>query len=567
MANKVCIIESDKIVDGGSLMKGNTNLIKWNSNLSNLVTSDEMFGGCTSLVSFTGNLNNLETAGFTPFTDTTENYENGETVVTTISTAESGMFYNCKSLTSFDIPLPSLKYGNLMFYGTGLTEFHVDLSKLENGAGMFQNSNLTSFSSNLSSLITGGSYGYYDEVEYGGADENGNWYVASYRYTQDYPVGMFENTKISTWNIDLPNLEDGYRMFADCRNLISFSGDLNSLVVAGSSVDGVDYGYTTVDGMFLNCINLNSFSSNISSVEGADGMFLNCFSLSSIGENTLENLRSGNLMFSGTKISSIDFNFSSLITANGMFLSCPFITQCYVPSFYNDEYCSACCMFGFNLYQVEELCQHNNIEHDDLPIFNSYTGQCIGLDNLNKMPHWSTCMFAVIPEIEYISSYFATVPLPLPSADSSGISGNMDYDIDFFNPTLHLFCRDINSIINNSDFYDITYFVHGRHLTTTDDVGLDNTVEILTALASKTIAPYSDFSTLGCVTATSEIIDAFISLGWECASNEYTKDYSLSEKYPEVINLRILTQSNYGEYYTYITIFHDGSWINENANN
>ena len=562
MANKVCIIESDKIVDGGSLMKGNTNLIKWNSNLSNLVTSDEMFSGCTSLVSFTGNLNNLETAGFDPFIDRIENYESGETVVTTISTAESGMFYNCKSLNSFDIPLPLLKNGSLMFYGTGLTEFHVDLSKLENGSGMFQNTNLTSFSSNLSSLVKGGNCGYYDEVEYGGIDENGYWHVTSYHQTEKYPSGMFENTKITTWNIDLPNLEYSYRMFADCRNLISFSGNLSSLSGAGHSLDGYDYGYETIDGMFLNCINLNSFSSNISSVNGGDGMFLNCFSLSSIGENTLENLWCGNLMFSGTKISSINFNISSLTHANGMFLTCPFITHCDVPSFYDEEgggYARASCMFGFNLYQLDELCQHNGIEIYDLPIASE--GQCICLDNFNKMPTFSTCMFGVIPDQAYFSDGLTKIHLPLPSGNHDDIYDSMEYDIDIFNPTLHLFCRDINSIINNSgDFYDITYFVHGRHLTTADDVG-DNTVEILTALASKCFTPFG-YGDLGCVTATPEIIDEFISFGWECVSDEHTIDYSLSQEYPKVINLRIPTQNINGEYYTYITIFHDGSWSN-----
>lgn len=563
MANKVCIVESDKIVDGGSLMKGNTNLIKWNSNLSNLVTSDEMFGGCTSLVSFTGNLNNLETAGVAPFIDTTENYENGETVITTSGAFESGMFYNCESLNSFDIPLPSLKTGILMFYGTGLTEFHVDLSKLESGAGMFQNSNLTSFSSNLSSLISGGAYGAYTEVEYGDTDENGYWYPIRYEYREYIPSGMFENTKITTWNIDLPGLEKGYRMFADCRNLISFSGNLSSLFEAGYSDDGYDYNYETIDGMFLNCINLNSFSSNISSVRYADGMFLNCFSLSSIGENTLENLYAGNLMFSGTKISSIDFNFSYLAYANGMFLTCPFITHCAVPSFNDDEGSTASCMFGFNLYQLDELCQHNNIRIDELPIIDLDEGQCISLDNLNKMPFFSTCMFGVIPTKGYTSNQWHIASLPLPSGNSDPISYDMEYDIDIFNPTLHL-SGNIDYIINNSDFYDITWFVNGRHLRHTPGID-DNTVEILTALASRCIIVYEQ-QTLGYITATPEIIDEFISFGWEYISDENMIDYSLSERYPEVINLRIPSQSYTGAYY-YITIFHDGSWINENANN
>lgn len=566
--SQVCIIESDKITDGGSLMRGNTNLIEWNSNLSNLTISDEMFSGCTSLVSFTGNLDNLETAGFNPFSDTTENYESGETVITTISTVESGMFYNCKSLKTFDIPLPSLKTASLMFYGTGLTEFRVDLSKLEVGTGMFQNSNLTSFSSNLSSLIKGGSHGDYYEVESGdgGTDENGYWHPTKYNYTEDCPSGMFENTNLTIWNIDLPNLEEGYRMFADCCNLTSFSGDLSSLYTAGYSIDGADYGYETIDGMFLNCVNLESFSSNISSVESAEGMFLNCFSLSSIGENTLENLYIGNLMFSGTKISSIDdFNFAYLSCANGMFLTCPFITNCYVPYF--DDYWYASCMFGFNLCQLNELCEHNNIKINDLPISDSDNGQCIYLDNLNAIPIWSTCMFGVIPHQTYFSSQLTMASLPLPSGNNDYIFYDLGYEIDTFNPTLHLFCNDINSIINNSEGYDISFFVHGRHLRKTPDIN-DNTVEILTALASGPSIISS--STLGCITATSEIIDEFISFGWEYISDGcdliYMGGECFSENYPQAITLGIPTQSDYDEYY-YISIFHDGSWSNENTNN
>ena len=89
MANKVCIIESDKIVDGTNLMKGNTDLVKWDSDLSSLTNGYMMFVNCENLTSFSSDLSSLTNGHY--------------------------MFAGCKKLTSFDSDLNSLTNGEHMF--------------------------------------------------------------------------------------------------------------------------------------------------------------------------------------------------------------------------------------------------------------------------------------------------------------------------------------------------------------------------------------------------------------------------------------------------------------------
>lgn len=65
------------------------------------------------------------------------------------------MFYNCTGLTSWDIPLPKLTDGILMFDGcTSLTSFSSDLSSLTNGYWMFNDCKLNTASvQNIASTI------------------------------------------------------------------------------------------------------------------------------------------------------------------------------------------------------------------------------------------------------------------------------------------------------------------------------------------------------------------------------------------------------------------------------
>lgn len=60
MANYVCKIESEKIVNGYCLFDGNDSLQKWDSDLSSLENGEYMFYYCTAFDSFScDNLNKL----------------------------------------------------------------------------------------------------------------------------------------------------------------------------------------------------------------------------------------------------------------------------------------------------------------------------------------------------------------------------------------------------------------------------------------------------------------------------------------------------------------------------
>lgn len=91
----ICIIESDKIAVGSNLMQNNTDLVEWNSNLSNLINGQNMFDGCSALTTFTSNLSSLENGRY--------------------------MFNSCGQLTTFNSELPNLRYADGMFLGCPLT--------------------------------------------------------------------------------------------------------------------------------------------------------------------------------------------------------------------------------------------------------------------------------------------------------------------------------------------------------------------------------------------------------------------------------------------------------------
>ena len=72
--------------------------------------------------------------------------------------------------------------------------------------------------------------------------------------------GMFyECSNLTSFSSDLPSLTDGKYMFGGCSNLTSFSSELPNL----------KYGVN----MFSNCTNLTIFSSNLSSLTNGAGMF------------------------------------------------------------------------------------------------------------------------------------------------------------------------------------------------------------------------------------------------------------------------------------------------------
>lgn len=121
----------------------------------------------------------------------------------------SFFFSNCKSLTSFISDISSIKTGDAMFHGASLmSEFKSELPLLERGPAMFR------------------------------------------------------QTAIQIFDIDIPKLYYGIRMFLGCTSLSHFESDLSSLV-NGSE-------------MFSGCSSLTSFVGNLSSLTNGLGIFNNC---------------------------------------------------------------------------------------------------------------------------------------------------------------------------------------------------------------------------------------------------------------------------------------------------
>lgn len=171
-----------RYITQGGLFTERTDITVWYGNLPNLVNqhggSDGggMFEGCTNMTTFYGNLPSLA-SGYYMFSGCTSMTTFGSPSRSiTINGLAQGMFYNCSSLTSFDIDsingmtnaqsmfqgcshlttfnttIPSTCTGaRYMFYGTGLTSFTVDLpQQLTDMRNMFAfSSNLTTFTSNL----------------------------------------------------------------------------------------------------------------------------------------------------------------------------------------------------------------------------------------------------------------------------------------------------------------------------------------------------------------------------------------------------------------------------------
>lgn len=61
----------------------------------------------------------------------------------------------------------------------------------------------------------------------------------------------YEGPNLTSWDVDMPKLEDGCEMFHGCSHLESFTAKLSSLTDAGS--------------MFAGCTNLTSFQSDMPS--------------------------------------------------------------------------------------------------------------------------------------------------------------------------------------------------------------------------------------------------------------------------------------------------------------
>ena len=126
--------------------------------------------------------------------------------------------------------------------------------------------------------------------------------------------GMFNNcTDLTSFSSDLPSLTNGYSMFRYCSKLTSFSSDLSSLT------DATD--------MFNYCSNLNSFSSDLPNLMNAEDMFIHCDKLTSFSID-LPNLTNGINMFAYcSALNSYSSDLPNLMNAEGMFQNCNNLTS------------------------------------------------------------------------------------------------------------------------------------------------------------------------------------------------------------------------------------------------
>ena len=120
-------------------------------------------------------------------------------------------------------------------------------------------------------------------------------------------------------NIQTEKIKDGGYMFIDCTNLTTFTSDLSSL--------------TNGEGMFWQCSNLSSFTSDssgstmdLSSLTNGEFMFLGCSNLSTFTSD-LSSLTNGSIMFdSCTNLTTFTSDLSSLVNGDSMFCSCTNLT-------------------------------------------------------------------------------------------------------------------------------------------------------------------------------------------------------------------------------------------------
>ena len=120
-------------------------------------------------------------------------------------------------------------------------------------------------------------------------------------------------------NIQTEKIKDGGYMFIDCTNLTTFTSDLSSL--------------TNGEGMFWQCSNLSSFTSDssgstmdLSSLTNGEFMFLGCSNLSTFTSD-LSSLTNGSIMFdSCTNLTTFTSDLSSLINGKEMFSDCSNLT-------------------------------------------------------------------------------------------------------------------------------------------------------------------------------------------------------------------------------------------------
>ena len=113
---------------------------------------------------------------------------------------------------------------------------------------------------------------------------------------------------LTSFSSDLSNLTGGYDMFSDCISLTSFSSDLSSLT------DG--------SGMFYNCYELNSFSSVLSSLENGEWMLSDCSKLTTFTSDLPKMTNGYGMFYQCGALTSFSSDLSSLTDGKEMFALC-----------------------------------------------------------------------------------------------------------------------------------------------------------------------------------------------------------------------------------------------------
>lgn len=501
-------IETEKIISGNYLHKGSESLTSWSGNLPLLTSSYEMFADCSNLTTFNGDLSNLtKDAGISGYMDiSAQLYESGDYIYETYDMTQ-GMFEGCYNLTSIETNLDSLTHGGCMFKDcTNLTHWDIPLPALTHGEGMFNHTGLVSFTQPLNSLQIGGNGGWREWVT------DADWDTDKYSYWNQrnfYNInGMFKNTPLTQWNIDLPALTDGTAMFNECTSLESFSGSLNNLEIGGGYYQ--EYYYYPDAGMFYST-KITTWNIPLPKLQDATGMFRGS-SLHTFNVSELPALVDGSYMFSDTDFTELpSISMPNLEYAEGMFQNCSKLTNISVPNLY--PLGGAGGMFSFypNTYvpKNDSYILQEYITPDVIRGMDGYYTQFIDFSTTDFLPPESIRMFA----------YY----------DTDEIGEFYQYDWPLVTPRLYISSQGISSLLenckNNPNYYRmlITDMMFDNRIIydalTPGSPEEQETVDAITQLCG--IHPFyegedvTNWTTyVGALFASTTGLDEFFSLGW-----------------------------------------------------
>lgn len=366
---EICIIETDKIVNGSNLMYENIDLVEWNSDLSSLTNGERMFYKCSNLIDFNcDNLSSLTDGDYmfcgcknlSTFNHDLSSLIDGKDMFKycsnlTVFTSDlsslatgAGMFNFCSKLATFTSNLRSLTFGNYMFQEcSNLTTFTSDLSSLISGVGMLSYCpKLTTFTSNLSSLTNGEGIFYGCSLNEPSVQNialtvnkitnNARFDIGVDETIQDdvqvkRDLGLIKHKGWNLW-INGSNLASDYTLpkYAGCTTVDSVKAkDANYLTndivngVWGEHLPDLNDGTKT----FYKCTAMTAFNGDLSSLTNGQHMFRDCSNLASFNI-PLGSLTYGRSMFYDcSNLTTFTSNLSSLTNGNYMFWYCTNLTS------------------------------------------------------------------------------------------------------------------------------------------------------------------------------------------------------------------------------------------------